>query len=185
MKYLIAGLGNIGTEYAQTRHNIGFDILDQIAREENLQFAPDRLADYAHWKFKGRHLHLIKPTTYMNLSGKAVTYWLNHLKLGPDRLLVLIDDLALPLGKIRIKGKGSDGGHNGLKNIQSLLGHSNYPRLRFGIGNEFPQGQQVDFVLSKWSSDEIEQRNEGIEKSIKAIKSFVTQGMGRTMNQFN
>lgn len=185
MKYLIAGLGNIGAEYHATRHNIGFDVLDRIAEKESLEFQSDRLADYAHWKFKGRHLHLIKPTTYMNLSGRSVAYWLDKLKLSPDKLLVVTDDLALPLGKLRLKSKGSDGGHNGLKNIIESLGTQKYPRLRFGIGNDFSKGKQVDFVLGKWNEEEVELCSKTIDRSIEAIKSYVTQGLAQTMNQFN
>ncbi|MEX0811928.1 MAG: aminoacyl-tRNA hydrolase [Chitinophagales bacterium] len=185
MKYLIAGLGNIGAEYHATRHNIGFDVLDTIAEKEGFAFESERLADYATWKFKGRHIHFIKPTTYMNLSGRSVAYWLDRLKLSPDKLLVITDDLALPLGKLRLKSKGSDGGHNGLKNIIEHLGTQNYPRLRFGIGNGFNRGQQIDFVLGKWEEQEHELLNKTIERCSEAVKSYVTQGLARTMNQFN
>lgn len=185
MKYLIVGLGNIGAEYHNTRHNIGFDVLDYLAEKEGFAFESERLADYAVWKFKGRHLHFIKPTTFMNLSGRAVAYWLDRLKLKPEQLLVISDDIALPLGKLRLKSKGSDGGHNGLKSINEHLGSQNYPRIRFGIGNEFHQGQQVSFVLGKWAQDENKLKNETVERSTEAVKSYVTQGLARTMNQFN
>lgn len=185
MKYLIVGLGNIGPEYQNTRHNIGFDVLDRIAEQEGFVFQSDRLADYAVWKFKGRHLHFIKPTTFMNLSGRAVAYWLDKLKLKQEQLLVIGDDLALPLGKLRLKSKGSDGGHNGLKSINEHLGSQNYPRLRFGIGNSFGQGQQVGYVLGKWEKAEMDLKVECTEKSVELIKSYVTQGLARTMNQFN
>lgn len=185
MKYLIAGLGNIGAEYHNTRHNIGFDVLDHLAEKGDFTFNSDRLADYAYWKFKGRHIHFIKPTTYMNLSGRSISYWLEKLKLKPEQLLVIVDDLAIPLGKLRIKSKGSDGGHNGLKSINEHLKTQNYPRLRFGIGDNFNRGNQVNFVLGKWEAEEIKLRDEAVSKSTEAIKSYVTQGLARTMNQFN
>ena len=185
MKFLIAGLGNIGAEYHNTRHNIGFDVLDYLAEKEDFTFNSDRLADYAYWKFKGRHLHFIKPTTYMNLSGRSILYWLDKLKLKPEQLLVIVDDLAIPLGKLRIKSKGSDGGHNGLKSINEHLQTQNYPRLRFGIGDNFNRGHQVNFVLGKWEAEEMKLKDELVAKSAEAIKSYVTQGLARTMNQFN
>lgn len=185
MKYLIAGLGNIGAEYHNTRHNIGFDVIDYLAEKEGFTFSSDRLADYATWKFKGRNIHFIKPTTYMNLSGRSILYWLDKLKLKPEQLLVIVDDLAIPLGKLRIKSKGSDGGHNGLKSINEHLKTQNYPRLRFGIGDNFNKGHQVNFVLGKWNDDEKKLKDEAIARSAEAIKSYVTQGLARTMNQFN
>ncbi len=184
MKFLIAGLGNIGNEYAQTRHNIGFDILDSLVSDP-AQFTLDRHAYYSMVKFKGKSLHLIKPTTYMNLSGKAVKYWLEHLKLSVENLLVVTDDIALPLGKLRVRKSGSDGGHNGLKNIIETLGTTEFPRLRFGIGGDFPKGYQVDYVLGKWSAEEKKQLPEKIEKACEAVKSFVTIGIDRTMNFHN
>ncbi len=185
MKYLIAGLGNIGVDYENTRHNIGFDALDELAGSSNVSFSSARYADQATVKFKGRTLILIKPTTYMNLSGKAVHYWLQHEKIPLDRLLVITDDLALPFGTLRLKTKGSDGGHNGLKNIQQVLGTPNYSRLRFGIGSEFPRGHQVDFVLSKWSDEEQKELPGLVGRCSEIIKSFVSIGPARTMNLFN
>src|SRR6476620_3856074 len=154
MKYLIAGLGNIGQEYELTRHNIGFLTLDRMADNHKLKFETHRLADKAELKYKGRQLHFIKPNTYMNLSGKAIAYWLQELKIQKENLLVIVDDIALPFGNLRMRTKGSAAGHNGLKNIELLLGGQDYTRLRFGIGNEFGKGQQVDFVLSNFSQDE-------------------------------
>lgn len=185
MKYLIAGLGNIGDEYENTRHNIGFSILDAIAAKEQLTFVLDRHAHMAEYKFKGRTLILIKPTTYMNVSGKAVQYWLSTQKIALENLLVVTDDIALPFGKIRIKGKGSDGGHNGLKHIQETLQTQQYARLRFGVGNEFSKGKQVDYVLGKWNAEETKLLPDNIQKSIEAIQSFTTIGIERTMNFFN
>lgn len=185
MKYLIAGLGNIGPEYEHTRHNIGFDIVNYLAHEQNVTFASKRYADYASFTLKGRHFHLIKPTTYMNLSGKAVRYWLQELKLSPDRLLVIMDDIALPAGKLRLRPNGSDGGHNGLKDIDRTLGHQNYPRLRFGVGNDFPKGAQATYVLSKWPSEEEEVVQEKIKLAAEIVVHFGTIGLQRTMNQFN
>lgn len=185
MKYLIVGLGNIGPEYVETRHNIGFDVLDTLAEKEGLTFKPDRYGDVAQYKFKGRDFYLVKPSTYMNLSGKAVRYWLQQLKLEPDNLLVITDDIALPVGKLRLKGKGSDGGHNGLKSINELLGTQAYPRLRFGVGNDFGKGQQVSYVLGRWNDEDIDAVKKGIEKSIEMIQSFGTIGIERTMNFYN
>lgn len=184
-KYLIVGLGNIGAEYHRTRHNIGFDVLDAFAEASNIFFTPDRYADKAETSFKGRKLILIKPTTYMNLSGKAVRYWMDQEKIPIDNVLVIVDEMALPLGALRLKGKGSDGGHNGLKDIQVKLNTPNYPRLRIGIGNDFPRGHQVDFVLGKWTDEEWEALQPKIKKSVEGIKSFALQGLGPTMNQFN
>ncbi len=184
-KYLIAGLGNIGEEYLETRHNIGFKILDALAGASNISFTPDRYASVARLRLKNKELILIKPSTYMNLSGKAINYWLQHEKIPIDNLLVVVDELALPLGSIRIKIKGSDGGHNGLKNIQEILATSQYPRLRFGIGNDFPKGQQVNFVLSQWSVDELKDLKSPIETAIEAIKTFVLAGANEAMNEYN
>lgn len=185
MKYLIAGLGNIGTEYINTRHNIGFQTLDFLAEKHNVSFESARYAFTTKFKFKARTFVLIKPTTYMNLSGKAISYWLEKEKLEIDKLLVVTDDIALPLGKIRIRPKGSDGGHNGLANIIEMLGNSSFPRLRFGIGDTFMKGYQVDFVLGKWGEEEQEIVKDKIITASNAIKSFGTIGLSRTMNQYN
>lgn len=184
-KFLIAGLGNIGDEYTNTRHNIGFDVVDFLAKENDVKFKSDRLADVAELKYKGKTLILIKPTTYMNLSGKAINYWLQAEKIPVEHLLVIVDELALPFGKIRLGPKGSDGGHNGLKNIQEILNTTHYPRLRFGIGNEFNKGHQVNFVLGKWSDEEKQTLNERIKIASDAIKAFSFIGLERTMNDFN
>ena len=185
MKYLIAGLGNIGYEYANTRHNIGFQVLDALAKASNLVFTDKRRVFYAELKHKGRTLILIKPTTYMNLSGKAVQYWMQQEKIPLENLLVIADDLALPFGTIRIRAKGSDAGHNGLKNITELLGTDAYARLRFGIGSEFSKGKQVDYVLGEWTPDEITTLPSRIEKCTEAILSFPLVGIQQTMSQFN
>ncbi|MGB3947130.1 MAG: aminoacyl-tRNA hydrolase [Bacteroidia bacterium] len=184
-KFLIVGLGNIGDEYAHTRHNIGFDVLDTIAKENNLKFTTNRLADVAEYKFKGKTLILVKPSTYMNLSGKAVNYWLQAEKITIENLLVITDDIALPLGSLRMKGKGSDGGHNGLKNIQEVLNTQNYARLRFGVGNEFAKGKQVDFVLGKWNPEEKQALEPRIKLAIEIIQGFATIGLQRTMSAYN
>lgn len=185
MKYLIIGLGNIGDEYANTRHNIGFDIADELAKNHNASFETHRHADYAHLSIKGRQLHIIKPNTYMNLSGKAVRYWMNELEIKVDSIFVLVDDLAIDFGKLRIRGNGSDAGHNGLKNINELLQTQNYPRLRFGIGNNYPKGRQVDYVLGKFNNEEQKFLPELIVKSVKSIESFALRGLANTMNEFN
>jgi PTH1 family peptidyl-tRNA hydrolase len=185
MKYLIAGLGNIGPEYELTRHNIGFLVLDRIADNHKIEFTTQRLADKAELKFKGKQLHLIKPNTYMNLSGKAIAYWLQELKIPKENLLVIVDDLALPLGTLRMRTKGSSAGHNGLKNIEQLLGGQEYARLRFGIGNDFQKGQQVDFVLSNFTQEEFKLLPALMDKAEEMIKSFCTIGPERTMNFFN
>jgi PTH1 family peptidyl-tRNA hydrolase len=184
-QYLIVGLGNIGVEYAGTRHNIGFEVLDAFAKASNIFFATDRYADVASLSLKGRKITLIKPSTYMNLSGKAVRYWLDKTGAPVSNLLVIVDELALPLATLRIKLKGSDGGHNGLKSIQHLLQTQDYPRLRFGIGNDYPKGQQARYVLSQWTDEEFKQLGPAIERSVEAIKSFVLAGPQITMNQFN
>lgn len=183
MKYLIAGLGNAGDDYTGTRHNIGFDVVDLLASK--VPFTLDRHAFVSSLKFKGRTLCVIKPTTYMNLSGKAVKYWLDKEKIPLENLLVITDDLALPFGKIRIKKNGSDGGHNGLKSIIETLGTAEFPRMRFGIGNNFVKGYQSDYVLGKWSPDEKKLLPENIQKAAEAVKSFVTVGIERTMNTYN
>lgn len=185
MKYLIVGLGNIGEDYRGTRHNIGFQILDAFAEASNVAFSPARYGDRADVKFKGRQFILIKPSTYVNLSGKAVNYWLKKEKLTVDRLLVITDDLALPFGTIRLRAKGSDGGHNGLRSINELIGTNKYARLRFGIGDEFHHGQQVDYVLGKWDAEEREVLPDRMDTSIGAIKAFGTVGIQMAMNQFN
>lgn len=185
MKYLIVGLGNIGPEYEITRHNIGFLILDRMADAAGVKFTQDRLAFVTEMKHKGRTLVLVKPTTYMNLSGKAVNYWLQQLKIPKEQLLVLTDDIALPFGKIRLKPRGSAGGHNGLKNIEATLGSNEYARLRFGVGDNFHKGQQVDYVLSPFNKAEFDELVPLMDKSIEAIESFATVGLERTMNFFN
>jgi len=186
MKYLIAGLGNIGEEYANTRHNIGFMILDALAGASNLVFDPNRrYGSIAEFKFKGRNFILLKPSTYMNLSGNAIRYWLQKENIELANLLVIVDDLALPFGSIRIRAKGSDAGHNGLKHISEILGTDQYARVRFGIGNQFEKGRQVDYVLSEWTNEEKEALPERTDKVVQVIKSFGTVGIDRTMNLFN
>lgn len=184
-KFLIVGLGNIGDEYAHTRHNIGFDVLDYLAKEHDLKFRSDRLADVAELKYKGKQLILIKPTTYMNLSGKTVNYWMQAEKITLENTMVIVDELALPFGKIRIGPKGSDGGHNGLKNIQETLGTNQYPRLRFGISNEFNKGAQVNYVLGKWNEEDQKNLPNRIKVAADAIKAFAFIGLARCMNEFN
>ncbi|MDR1583663.1 MAG: aminoacyl-tRNA hydrolase [Prevotellaceae bacterium] len=185
MKYLITGLGNIGKEYEKTRHNAGFEILDAFAKASNIAFLTKRYGDIAEIKHKNAIFILLKPNTYMNLSGNAVNYWLQTENITQDRLLVVLDDLALPTGIIRIKGKGSDGGHNGLKHINQTLGNSDYARLRFGIGNDFPQGYQMEYVLAKWSTTEYESLIPHFESAVEIIKSFALAGIERTMNFYN
>lgn len=185
MKYLITGLGNIGAEYAHTRHNIGFDIIDAMAEEKDLTFEDKRYGAVTTYKFKGRQFILLKPNTYVNLSGKAVNYWLQKEKIPLSNLLIVVDDLALPFGTLRLKPKGGDAGHNGLKSIQSILGTTNYARLRFGIGNNFNRGQQVDYVLGTWGREEKAVLPEKIDSAIQMIKSFGTIGTAQTMNRFN
>lgn len=185
MKYLIVGLGNIGAEYENTRHNIGFNILDALAEASNVVFEHARYATVAQAKFKGRALIFVKPTTFMNLSGKAVNYWMQQEKIEAENTLVILDDLSIPFGTIRIKKKGSDAGHNGLKNINQVLGHNSYPRLRFGIGDSFSKGKQIDYVLGKWSKEEYVALPERIDKCTEAIKSFVSIGIDKTMCDFN
>jgi peptidyl-tRNA hydrolase, PTH1 family len=185
MKYLIAGLGNIGDEYANTRHNIGFIIADAFAYAFKAKFETARYASVAEISYKGRTFIVIKPSTYMNLSGKAVRYWLQKEKILPQELLVITDDLALPLGTLRLRHKGSDGGHNGLISIIENIGTIEFPRLRVGIGNDFAKGYQVDYVLSRWTKDEEKIILPQIERSVDLIKSFGTIGVERTMNIFN
>lgn len=185
MKYLIAGLGNIGSEYAETRHNIAFKVLDALAAASNAVFRTERYGDVAEMRFKGRTFLLLKPSTYMNNSGNAVRYWLRKEKVEPAELLVVLDDLALPLGTIRMRAKGNDGGHNGLKSIDACIGTNAYPRLRCGIGHDFRQGQQVDYVLGEWLPEEKETLRSVIGMASEAVLSFGTQGVERTMNLFN
>lgn len=185
MKYLIAGLGNIGSEYHYTRHNIGFRVLDALAKASNIVFTDKRYGEVAELKVKGRTLILLKPSTFMNLSGNAVRYWMQQEKIPIENLLVVVDDLALPFGTLRLKGKGSDAGHNGLKHIQTTLGTQNYPRLRFGIGNDFPKGMQVDYVLSNFSKEEENLLPEKFHVCEEIIKSFCLAGIQNTMNQYN
>lgn len=185
MKYLIAGLGNIGPEYELTRHNIGFLILDRLADQHQSEFVADKLVTKAEIKHKGRSLHLIKPTTFMNLSGKAVNYWMQVLNIPQDHLLVVVDDISLPFGSCRLRPKGSAAGHNGLKNIEQVLGGNNYARLRFGIGNDFPPGGQVNYVLSNFKRSEFEHLPENIDKAADMILSFSTIGISRTMTEYN
>lgn len=185
MKYLIVGLGNIGQEYADTRHNIGFMIADALVKKHGVTFSTLKQASYAEFQFKSRGLHVIKPTTYMNLSGKAVSYWMQMLKIPAERVLVLVDDLALPFGSLRLKPKGSSAGHNGLKHIEVSLGTQQYPRLRFGIGDHFPRGRQVDYVLSGFDPEEVTDLPFLINNSVDIIESFVTRGVELTMTAFN
>lgn len=184
-KYLIAGLGNIGDKYTNTRHNIGFMILDQLAKDHDAEFETEKLGDIAKFRFKGRTFILLKPNTYMNLSGKAVKYWMTKEKIATENLLVVTDDLNIDFGTIRLKGKGSAGGHNGLKDIQDKLNTATYPRFRFGVGSNFSKGRQVDFVLSEWTKDETSQLIERIPVACNVITSFGTAGMANTMNTFN
>lgn len=185
MKYLIVGLGNIGEEYAHTRHNSGFDIVGALAADNQVEMTEERYGSVGTFKYKGRELILLKPNTYMNLSGKAVNYWLQKEKIPIENLLVVVDDLSLPFGTLRMKGKGSDGGHNGLKNINLTLGSCNYARIRFGIGNEFSRGGQIDFVLGRWTDEEQATVGERFRIAGEMIKSFVTIGLQLTMTQYN
>jgi PTH1 family peptidyl-tRNA hydrolase len=184
-KFLIVGLGNIGSEYANTRHNIGFKVLDYIANQEGISFQSVKLGDVAELKIKGRTLLLLKPNTYMNLSGKAVNYWMEKEKIEKENLLVITDDLNLAFGTFRIKTKGSDGGHNGLKNIQLVLNSTEYPRFRFGISDAFKKGKQVDYVLGEWDDTEKETLKVRLELCTEIIKSFALAGLNTTMNLYN
>lgn len=184
-KILIVGLGNIGAEYANTRHNIGFKILDHFAKKESISFQTAKLGDVAEFKIKGRTILLLKPNTYMNLSGKAVKYWIEKENIEKENILVITDDLNLSFGTIRIKTKGSDGGHNGLKSIQSILNTTEYPRFRFGISDQFKKGQQVNYVLGEWDDAEKLKLPERLEKSAEIIQSFALAGLNNTMNEFN
>ncbi|MDW5287193.1 aminoacyl-tRNA hydrolase [Formosa sp. PL04] len=184
-KFLIVGLGNIGDKYENTRHNIGFKVLDHLAKKESLDFETQKLGDLTSYKFKGRTFILLKPSTYMNLSGKAVQYWMTKENIPLENILVITDDLNLAFGSIRLKGKGSDGGHNGLKDIQDKLQTATYNRFRFGISDEFSKGRQIDYVLGEWTIEENEKLPERLDKAVELIKSFGTAGMNNTMNTFN
>lgn len=184
-KFLIVGLGNIGAEYEDTRHNIGFKVLDFLAEQESFTFESAKLGAVGTFKHKGRSLICLKPSTYMNLSGKAVKYWLDKESVPMENLLVITDDINLPFGTLRLKGKGSDGGHNGLKDIQNVLQTTTYNRFRFGVGSDFGKGQQVDYVLGKWDNDQQKSMPERLEKSADLVRSFVFAGAKNTMNQFN
>ena len=185
MKYLIVGLGNIGPEYENTRHNIGFRVLDALAKASNLIFSDGRYGATCEMKIKGRTLILLKPSTYMNLSGNAVRYWLQKENIPVENLLVIVDDLALPFGSLRLKPRGSDAGHNGLKHIQQILGSDNYARLRFGIGNDFSKGQQVNYVLGSFPEEQEKELPTRLERAGEIIKSFCLAGIQLTMTQFN
>ena len=184
-KCLIVGLGNIGAEYVNTRHNIGFKIVDYVASKQGVSFETAKLGTVAEFTIKGRKLILLKPNTYMNLSGKAVQYWMQKENIAKENILVITDDLNLPFGTIRIKAKGTDGGHNGLKNIQLILNTSEYPRFRFGISDEFKKGQQVDYVLGEWNAIEKEKLPERFEVAKQIVESFALAGLNETMNSFN
>ncbi len=185
MKFLIVGLGNTGNEYAHTRHNIGFDVVNAFVMKHGGSFRTDRLAYVADVKWKGKIFVCICPTTFMNLSGKAVKYWMDKEKITLENILVVVDDIALPLHKLRLRPGGSDAGHNGLRSLQELLGTTEYPKLRFGIGNDFPKGRQSDFVLGKWKKEEEPLVKLKIEKAVEAIESFAAQGIAAAMNQVN
>lgn len=185
MSFLIAGLGNIGDEYLETRHNIGFKVVDYIANQQGVQWKTERLAFFAEYRSKGKNIYLIKPTTYMNLSGKSIRYWMQQLKIEQSNLLVVVDEIALPFGALRLRSKGSAGGHNGLKDIEATLGNADYPRLRFGIGSEFSKGRQVDYVLGKWNVQEYKALPEKIEAAANAVNGFMFEGMERAMNKYN
>ncbi|GGD47654.1 aminoacyl-tRNA hydrolase [Muriicola marianensis] len=184
-KYLIAGLGNIGPDYVNTRHNIGFQVLDALAEKKEIPFAPNRLGETATYKIKGRSVLLLKPSTFMNRSGKAVHYWLEKEKIPREHLLIITDDINLPFGTLRLKTKGSDGGHNGLADVQQTLQTANYNRLRFGLGSDFPKGRQVEYVLGSWNEEEIKAMPERLNRCVDLVESFVLQGVNITMNTFN
>ena len=185
MKYLIVGLGNMGAEYNETRHNIGFKVVDFLAQKKEVSFEPNKQGDVTKFKHKGRQYIILKPSTYMNLSGKAVRFWMQKEKIPIERVVIIVDDLNLPFGKIRLRSKGSDGGHNGLKSINQVVGQNNYPRIRIGVGNEFAKGTQVDYVLGKWSNEEADQLPEIIDKTTKAILDIPMVGVNRIMTQLN
>lgn len=185
MKFLIVGLGNMGAEYDHTRHNIGFDVVDHLANEFGVPFKNDTLGDVAECKYKGRTIILLKPSTYMNRSGKALRYWVQKKKIQASNFLIIVDDLHLPLGTLRLRAKGSDGGHNGLKDINQILGNNNYARIRFGIGSSFSKGRQADFVLGEWSEEEKLALPPLVKQAGDIVKSFAAIGINHTMNQFN
>lgn len=185
MKYLIVGLGNIGNEYQNTRHNIGFKVLDAFVEASNTSFSTQRYGDIAQVRVKNKILVLLKPSTYMNLSGEAVRYWMNKENIPLENILVVVDDIALPFGAIRIKGKGSDGGHNGLKNIANLLGTQNYARIRFGLGNDFPKGAQIDYVLGNFTEEQTKAMPDRLKVAIDAIKAFCLSGLTYAMNNYS
>jgi PTH1 family peptidyl-tRNA hydrolase len=185
MKFLIIGLGNIGKEYDHTRHNIGFDVADAVAKEFGIKFDVSRLSVYGKGTYKGKHIYIIKPTTFMNLSGKAIKYWMNELKISAENILVIADDVALPFGTLRLRAKGSAAGHNGLKNIEEELQSRDYPRLRFGIGNDYPRGHQIDYVLGNWDKEQASLLPARIDLAVEIAKSFCTIGLDNTMNSFN
>lgn len=185
MKYLLVGLGNMGPDYENTRHNIGFMILDALAKASNVVFSPKRYGDTAEMRLKNKQLILLKPSTFMNLSGNAIRYWMQKEKIELENLLVIVDDIALPFGTLRLKMKGGDAGHNGLNHIQTILGTTNYNRLRFGIGNDFPPGWQSDYVLSPFSEEESETLSKRIEIAVEIVKSFCLAGPQLTMTQYN
>ena len=185
MKYLIAGLGNIGDEYANTRHNIGFIIADALAREAEASFKSERYAAMTKIKFRGKTLVVIKPSTYMNLSGKAVRYWMENENIPIERTLIIADDIALPLGTLRLRKKGGDGGHNGLEDIIVTMGSEAFPRLRIGIGNDFSKGHQVDYVLGKWTREEETILIPKIKTAVEMVKSFIVRGIDQTMTEYN
>jgi peptidyl-tRNA hydrolase, PTH1 family len=184
-KYLIVGLGNTGAEYEHTRHNIGFDVIDAFAAKQAISFHIGRLAEVAEGKIKGKPVFCIKPSTFMNLSGKAVKYWTDKERIEANNILVIVDEVALPLNKIRIRPAGSAGGHNGLKSIQESLMTENYPKLRFGVGNDYPKGRQVEYVLGKWGANEEQLVQKKITLCTEVIESFILNGIDHAMNQFN
>lgn len=185
MKYLIVGLGNMHPDYDGTRHNIGFEVVDMLAKSKEANFKNDTLGDLCLIKHKGRFIHLLKPSTYMNVSGKALKYWMDKLKINPENTMVIVDDLNLNFGSVRMRAKGADGGHNGLKSVQQHMGSSKYPRLRIGIGNDFSKGRQVDFVLGKWTDEELNGLGKVIDDACNAILTYTSIGLSRAMNQFN
>ena len=185
MNFLIVGLGNIGIEYMLTRHNIGFMALDYLSKQKDLSFKIDRLGAISQYKLKGHTIYLLKPSTYMNLSGKALNYWMQQLKLPKEQCLILVDDIALPLSTLRLKPKGSSGGHNGLKSIEETLHTSDYARLRMGIGDNFAKGRQVEFVLGNFTDPELEQIPEILDRTIQFIECFCLEGIQQTMNKYN
>lgn len=185
MKYLIAGLGNIGPDYHETRHNIGFMVVDALARKHEVEFAPARYGDKASFRFKGRTFIMLKPSTFMNLSGRPVYYWLEKEKIAIENLMVIVDDIALPLGILRLRADGGAGGHNGLSSIMETLGNNAFSRLRFGIGNDYPRGFQSQYVLGKWDEEELQVVMPGIDAACDVILSFGLQGIERTMNLYN